>query len=446
MEVVVIGGGLAGVSAALTAADSGADTLLLEQRPHLGGSASSFVLGGHEYDHGQHIFMRCCTAYRSLLERIGAADRVNVQDRLEIPVLLPGEGCSWIRRDPLPLPLHLGRSVLGYRPLSVGRRLSVLRAAVSLKRLDSRTQGLDRQTFASWLTSHGQSPASIERFWDLIVLPTINLPSAEASLAACSAMFRMGLLEDRRAADIGLAQVPLGRLHHGLALKALEGKGANVSFRTKVRSVQREKAGPGAGVIVTLESGERIAAGTAVVAVPHTSLRRLLPDERLPDVEALGTSAIVDVHLRFDRRTLPFAFAALLGDPALWAFDRTEAAGVADGQYLVLSISGADRYLSMTKPSLVRLARARLEELFPDAAQAGLKGAMVLKAPAATFRSVPGAGALRLPADCGLDPIFLAGSWTDTGWPATMESAVRSGIVATRLALGERERRPLVFS
>jgi uncharacterized protein with NAD-binding domain and iron-sulfur cluster len=506
-DIAVIGGGLAGMSAALAAADGGARVILLEQRPHLGGAASSFMRDGLWYDYGQHIFLRCCSAYRSFIQRIAGNPHLLLQKRLEIPVAVPGKRRSWIRRDSLPAPLHLARSVLGYHPLTLGERSAILPAAMALKRVDVSTSGADTARFYDWLLAHHQSASAIAHFWDLIALPTLNLPAGEASLLAAARMFRMGLLDDAAAADIGWADVPLSSLHDELAAEALRAAGPSVRLRSKVCSINIQRAASSrGGVTVELADGERIAASAAILAVPHTHVAGILPHGRFADLHRLGTSAILDVHLRFASRVLPFAFAVTLGDPMLWAFDRTKAsatgpgtagpagargaavscpgtpgvaggsdgslaaASVSDegpgggrpaartgahahagspgpirahssdgngsGQYLVLSISGADRLLAAADTALIAMAKAKLGEAFAEMAGAELLGAMVIRSPAATYRAGISAESFRLPVDCGLAPVFLAGAWTATGWPATMESAVRSGIAAARAALG----------
>jgi uncharacterized protein with NAD-binding domain and iron-sulfur cluster len=176
-DAVVIGGGLAGITAALDLADAGRKVTLLEARPRLGGATFSIERDGMWVDNGQHVFLRCCTAYRALLERIGATAQTELQQRLAIPVLRPGGRVSWLRRTDAPAPLHLGRSIARFGPLPAADRVRLLPAIVALRRLSLDDPRLDEQTFGEWLSHHGQRRSSFEALWDLIALPTLNLDS-----------------------------------------------------------------------------------------------------------------------------------------------------------------------------------------------------------------------------------------------------------------------------
>ncbi|MDE0187770.1 MAG: FAD-dependent oxidoreductase, partial [bacterium] len=212
-RVLVVGGGLAGLAAAVEAVDRGANVTLLERRPRLGGATWSFQRRGIWFDNGQHVFLRCCTAYRTFLKRIGAADRVFLQRRLDIPVLRPGGPSGAIRRTAGPAPVHLAPALLTYPHLKFRQRLGVLRAGRALRRLDPDDPALDDVAFGDWLSEHGQDPAAVETFWDLVVLPTVNVTAAQASLKLAAKVFVTGLLTDATAADIGWSRVPLAALH-----------------------------------------------------------------------------------------------------------------------------------------------------------------------------------------------------------------------------------------
>src|SRR5271156_2159030 len=172
-RVVVVGGGLAGVSAALSAADGGAEVVLLERRGKLGGLTWSFKRKGRAFDNGQHVFMRCCTAYMEFLERIGGSGQASLRPRLEVPVLSPGGKKATISRGHLPAPLHLAGSLAGYRHISFSERFALPRAVLALRALDLSDPELDSMTFGQWLRDRGQSVRAIERLWDLIALPTL---------------------------------------------------------------------------------------------------------------------------------------------------------------------------------------------------------------------------------------------------------------------------------
>ncbi len=277
-RVVVVGGGLAGITAALSCADSGARVTLIERRPHLGGLTRSFRHGDWTFDNGQHVFLRCCTAYLDLLERIGASSEVTMQDRLDLPVVKPGGPTSRIRRQArLPAPLHLAGSLVRYRHLPVTDRLKLGWAVLPLSRLDLDDPALDGVTFGHWLEAHGQSPRAIAALWDLITIPTVNLPAAEASLAVAAKVFQTGLLTDPTAADIGWSAIPLGRLHGERGENALRGAGAEILTGERVTAIDE-----GAGFTVRTEHHD-IEADAVVVALPHDALPAILPPGALAD-------------------------------------------------------------------------------------------------------------------------------------------------------------------
>ncbi len=427
-----MGGGLAGLAAALELADGGATVTLLEARPRLGGATFSFERDGRVLDNGQHVALRCCTEYLAFLERIGAADRLPVQRRLRVPVLRPGKPAAQLARNGLPAPLHLGSSLLRYKPLSVRERLSAIRAALAMRRLDPDDPALDERTFGDWLRSKGQSARTIAGLWDLICLPTVNLPADEASLAAAAKVFRTGLLDAADACDLGVPAVPLAELHAEPAAAALAEAGAEVRTGVSVRAVQQE----GGGFQVQLDDSA-LDADAVVVAVPHTAVAKLVP-AGVVDAEALeglGTSPIVNVHVHYDRRVLHEAFAAALESPLQWLFDRTASSGVEEGQLIAISLSHAVDESERSVAELRERLLPELERLLPAARGARVLDVAVTHEPRATFRAAPGSRRLRPGAATSIPGLYLAGSWTDTGWPATMESAVRSGVVAARAAL-----------
>ncbi|HLG67593.1 MAG TPA: hydroxysqualene dehydroxylase HpnE [Acidimicrobiales bacterium] len=431
-RVVVVGGGLAGIAAALEAADGGAEVVLVERRRHLGGLTWSFRRRGLWLDNGQHVFMRCCTAYLGLLDRIGASDQVVLQDRLDVPVLAPGGRRASIRRTGLPAPLHLAGSLARYRHLPLVDRMRLARPVLALRGLDLADPTLDAVTFGAWLAGHRQRPGAVERLWDLITLPTLNVPAAEASLAMAAKVFRTGLLDRADGADIGWSAVPLRQLHGANAEAALAGAGVEVLLGEVVDAVTA-RAGEAPTVQV---SGRSLAADAVVVATPHQVAATLVPAGVLGDVGHLGASPIVNVHLVFDRTVTDLPMVAAVGSPVQFVFDRTRSAGLDRGQYLAVSLSGADAYVGRRPEELVRGFAEALADLFPAAGRARLVDGAVSREHAATFRARPGTAALRPPATTSLPGLFLAGAWCATGWPATMEGAVRSGVDAARQALG----------
>jgi hydroxysqualene dehydroxylase len=433
-RVVVVGGGLAGLAAAVRCADAGASVTVLERRPRLGGATWSFPRRGLWFDNGQHVFLRCCTAYRAFLARIGAEGDVHLQDRLAVPVLAPGGRRAWLRRHGLPAPLHLAPSLARYRHLSVGQRVRAAAGALALRSVDPDDPAADAVTFANWLTAHGQDDSTIEAVWDLIGRPTLNVTAAEASLAQAAMVFRTGVLGDPAAADIGWARVPLSELHAAPAARALTRAGVEIRLGAAVEAVER---GPDGNPAVRL-GDEVMSADGVVVAAPPGAAASLLPPGTLPgSAERLGTSPIVHVTVVYDRRVTDLPVAAGIGTPVQWVFDRTEPAGLRRGQCLAVSLSAADAFIGRRSADLVATFTAALSELFPAAGRARIEDAIVTREPAATFRCRPGTRALRPGARTGLSGVALAGAWTATGWPATMEGAVRSGVAAAEAVLGD---------
>ena len=422
------------MSAALEAVDQGAAVTLLERRPRLGGATWSFQRRGIWFDNGQHVFLRCCTAYLKFLKRVGAADRVFLQRRLDLPVLRPGGPSGAIRRTAGPAPFHLAPALLTYPHLKLRQRLGVLRAGRALRRLDPDDPALDDVAFGEWLSDHGQDPAAVETFWDLVVLPTVNVTAAKASLKLAAKVFVTGLLTDAPAADIGWSRVPLAALHGDAARRALESSGAVVRTRAGVTGVRTNSSG---GLTVQID-GAPVEADSVVVAVPHDAVGSLLPPGSLPAQDRLGdlgVSPIINVHLVYDRPVTDLGMFAAVESDVEYVFDRTEAAGLDDGrQCLALSLSAADAYLGWSAADLITHFSGELARLLPTAARATLTESIVTREPTATFNGVPGTHPLRADAECAIGGVYLAGAWCDTGWPATMEGAVRSGTRAGRLA------------
>ena len=438
-RVAVVGGGLAGMAAALAARDAGAQVTLFEKRRHLGGLTWSFERKGVVFDNGQHVFLRCCTAYRAFLERIGAADKVCVQRALDIPVIAPGGRRARIARTaaPLPSPFHLAASLAGYRHLPFAERVRLLRPVLALRALTLDDPALDEETFGDWLARHGQSRRAIGLLWDLVVLPTVNVGSAEASLALAAKVFRTGLLDTVDGADVGWSAVPLGELHGEHGRRALESAGVELELGAAAEAVHCNGAGPRPLAVATPH--RRVEADAVIVALPHDAAPAVLPPGALGDVSVLGRAPIVNVHLVYDRKVTDLQMAAAVSSPVQYVFDHTSASGIprASGhQCLVVSLSDATAWAGARPDDLVKTFHQALGELFAGARDAGIVDAVVTREHAATFRGVPGTAALRPGPETGIPGVFVAGAWCATGWPATMEGAVRSGTAAAAAAIG----------
>lgn len=444
---LVIGGGLAGATAALRLADTGVPVTLLESRPRLGGLAFSFrrssPAGELTVDNGQHVHLRCCTAYEWFLDRVGASGLAPLQRRLDVPVLdvapqRPRLGR--LRRSALPVPLHLLGSLARYPHLTLAERAAVARAALALRDVDPADPALDGVDFGTWLRRHGQSSRAVEALWDLVGRATLNATAEHASMGLAAMVFKTGLLSHPGAADIGVSQVPLGELHDSRTRAALDRAGVRTLLRTRVRGIAPASGG---GWRVTVSGGDaaeqEYEAGAVVLAVPQQEAHALLPDGALSNPGRLleiGSAPILNIHVIYDRTVLRQPFFAALGSPVQWVFDRTAPSGLAGGgQYLALSQSAAAAEIDQPVAELRKRYLPELARLLPAARQARVRDFFVTRERSATFDPAPGVGRLRPGARTGVPGVCLAGAWTDTGWPATMESAVRSGARAASEAL-----------
>jgi squalene-associated FAD-dependent desaturase len=305
-------------------------------------------------------------------------------------------------------------------------------------RLDPNEESLDSVTFGSWLARHGQGPRTLEALWDLIALPTLNLPAAQASLQLAAFVFRTGLLSGTDAGDIGFHTATLQEIIGDPAARALEGAGVEVKLGWPAERLCRDERG------FVLErrapAEESLQAEAAIVALPHDRAGALLEELLGADAGCAATlesSPIVNLHVLYDRRVCDEPFAAGVGTPVQYLFDRGAAAGSPPGcQYLAVSLSGAQREMEMSVDALRERYIPALADLLPRARTATVERFQVTREHAATFKAAPGVAALRPKARTALDGLALAGAWTDTGWPATLESAVLSGHEAAAVALG----------
>ena len=442
-KVAVIGGGLAGITAAIALAESGADVTLLEGRPRLGGATCSFNRDGLTVDTGQHVFLGCCSAYRGLLARLGMTEHTTLQDRFDVTVLAPGGRKARLRRTALPGPLHMLPALGRYPFLSLTERASVARPALAMRFVDPADPAADTQRFGDWLAKRGQDERTRRALWDLFSVSALNIAGDDASLALAAVVVKTGLLGKNNAADIGVAALPLGELHGDAGATLLAKLGAQVTLNAKVTAIEHGaiESTDGGGYRVRLADDE-LAADAVVLAVPHEKAAPLMPAGALPEQTVagwagLGASPIVNVHVIYDRPVMDLPFVAAIDSPVQWVFDRTGISGISASkhgrpghQYLAISLSAADQYADTPVAQLQEQFVPALAELFPAARDATVTEFFVTRERRATFRQAPGSGALRPKAATAWPGLVLAGAWTDTGWPDTMEGAVRSGLAA----------------
>ena len=441
-QVVVIGGGLAGITAAGGLRDAGIAVTLLESRPRLGGAASSYVRAGMTIDNGQHVFLRCCTSYQDLLARLGVTGQVAVQERFDVTVLTgTGGRNARLRRSSLPSPLHLAGALASYPLLSLAERARVGRAALAFRFADPASPDLDRQRLGDWLAARGQNEHARRRLWDLFIISALNVAGDDASTGLAATVIKTALLGRKDAADIGMAKVPLGTLHADATASLLDRLGVQVRMAARASGIERLPEGgfriglsrgeaDDSGADTPPAGGQSMLADGVVLAVPSGQAARLAASAGLEQAARFGQidhSPIVNVHVIYDRKVMDLPFIAAVDSPVQWVFDKTRQSGLQAGQYLAVSLSAADEYVEMPTAELRQLFLPALEQLFPAAAGAGITDFFVTRERRATFRQGPGSGALRPGAATSVPGLVLAGAWTDTGWPDTMEGAVRSG-------------------
>jgi squalene-associated FAD-dependent desaturase len=443
VRVVVIGGGLAGITAAIALAKAKHEVTLLEAKPRLGGATMSFSRDGLVIDTGQHVFLRCCTAYRGLLDRLGMTAHAPLQPRFDVTVVAPGKKAA-LRRRRVPAPLHMLPALLGYPFLSTPERLRLTLAALAFKRLNPADPETDEVRLGDWLEAHGQDERTRRVLWDLFSVSSLNVPGDDASLALAAVVVKTGLLGEADAADIGVPTLPLGELHGTAGARVLRKLGATVRLQAKVAAIEPKNDQflvrlAGAEAPAGEDAADHLLADAVVLAVPHEQAAKLMPPGALPAQAVdgwagLGAAPIVNVHVIYDRKVMDVPFAAGVDSPVQWVFDRTRISGMHargdDGQYLAISLSAADEYADTPVAELRERFVPALAELFPAAGDATVTEFFVTREKRATFRQVPGTAKLRPRAATSLPGLVLAGSWTDTGWPDTMEGAVRSGLNA----------------
>ncbi len=428
--VAIIGGGLAGLAAAAKLGGAGFAVTLLEARPRLGGRASSFPdpASGTLIDTCQHVSMGCCTEFADFCKTLGLDGFLQRQNSLYF--MTPDRRVSRFRADPFPAPLHLARSFASAHYLTWSEKL---RIAYGLARLALPRK--DDPPFAEWLAQHRQTPRTIARFWGLVLVSALNEDPQRVGLRYARKVFLDGFLRDRTGFDIYLPTVPLGRFYGDDTQRWLQRHGVDIKLQTSVRRI--EIVGQQVQRL-ELRDGQTIEADWYVSAAPFDRLRSMLPDEVVGEpyfhgLARLEASPITSVHAWFDRRATSLPHVVLVDCVGQWVFPRGE---TAPGEhYVQVVVSAARQFQGLGKEEVERRIVAELRALFPALTEAKLLRARVITEHAATFSAVPGVDAYRPDQRSPITNLMLAGDWTQTGWPATMEGAVRSGRLAAAAIL-----------
>ncbi len=409
-RIAVAGGGLAGLSAALRLKEAGAHVELFERGRLLGGRATSFEIDGIEVDNGQHVFLACCTEFIAFARAVGMEHALYVQPRFEATVLERSGRTGVLRTGALPAPLHLGPSFLQYGLLNTRDKLDIARALAGAMSGSVR----DGETFEMWLRRHGQGPGARRAFWDPFFVPAINAPFDRVGAADAMFVLQTAFLRDPKAARFGFSRVPLAHFANAAAAKldATHTSTGVVSVTAgddtvRVRAGDRTLEYDGVVVALTPRQAERVLGDAAQWGVQHLASYDPFP--------------IVDVHCWHDGGTIGIDFAAALESPLQWIFEKSPG-------YLCCSFSAAEEYLLKRTADLQALAWHEIQSFLPQLRDAKLIRAAVTRNPEATW--LPKVGSPRTAQRTNNPRVAIAGSWTDTNWPDTMESAVRSGRLA----------------
>ena len=453
-KVAVVGGGLAGLAAGCALADSGIKVVLFEKRSYLGGRASSYQHPGtgEVVDNCQHVLLGCCTNLIEFYQRIGVEDKIRWFERMTF--LEPGGRASVIQPSGLPAPLHTAPSFLRASCLSLPDKVSVAAGLAALTPILPRDTG---ESFLKWLRRHGQTERAIDRFWKTVLVSALNEDLDRVSIPYAAQVMRESFLKSRAAGRMGIPTVPLTELYNRGG-DYISARGGELRFRATVDSFRAEFAD-----IKILTGGEEEAFDFVVMAVPFDGLSRMLPQTSAaePLRQSLGrfeTSPITGIHLWFDRQITDLEHAVLLDRTIQWMFHKSKLleAGVRSSgnhestagernSYVELVVSSSNSLVEKSKTEIVDLALSELREFFPGARAANLVKSTVIKEVHATYSPRPGIENYRPRPETVWPRVFLAGDWTATGWPATMEGAVRSGYAAAQCVARVAGRRDAAF-
>lgn len=419
-SVAIVGGGLAGLAAAAALGSADYQVKLFEARPFLGGRATSYPLNAADensptIDNCQHVLLRCCTNLLDFYSRLGVEDRIRFYR--EFYWIEPGGRVSTMRRGLLPAPLHFTGSFVGLKFLSFSDRLNVASGLLAVRYEYGKRTDLDKITMLDWLREKNQTPRSIERFWRQVLVSAVNEDLDRMAAIHGLQVFYRGFLSRADAYEMGVPAVPLRELYSDESWR--EYPAVSIELRAPVQQVRIEN-GRVIGIIV---KGRCITADAYVLAVPFERIASLAPDLPL-DVSAFTHSPITGIHLWFDRSITDLPHATLLDRTIQWMFNKHE------GRHIQLVVSASRTLTDMPRAEVIELALSELKEFFPYCGEVKVERAHVVKEVRATFSAAPQLEDKRPVSSTAIPNLFLAGDWTRSGWPATMEGAVRSGYLA----------------
>jgi len=436
--VTVVGGGVAGLAAACALADAGFRVTVLERRGYLGGRASSYLHPGTQevIDNCQHVLFGCCTNLVGFYERIGVADRIFWDSRMTL--IEPGGRRSVLAPAGLPAPMHGLPAILKSRCFSFRDKLSLIYAFVSLM-LTRKSE--PNRSLADWLDAHHQTAGALERFWRLVIASALNADLDQIALPYAAKVIRELFLNSAYAGSMGMSTVPLSELYAG-AQAYLESRGGRIQFNTNVDSASWDDE---VDQWVLRSREEELRADNLILALPFEATAKLLPG--LPanegavrlasQLEALEHWPICSVHLWFDREITELDHAVLLDRDVHWMYHKSRWQPRRDSKasYIELVVSASRGFAALSREEALSRAVSQLAEYFPEVKKATLVKSALIKEMRATFGVPPGVDDARLGAISPWPNCFLAGDWTATGWPSTMESAARSGHLAAEALL-----------
>jgi zeta-carotene desaturase len=438
-EVLIIGGGFSGLAAGVALAEEGRSVRLLEQKPHLGGRARSFLdpTTSSVVDNGQHLFMGCYHSTLRFLATIGTLDRIRFQEHLTLRFLDRNGRLTALRCPGLPSPWHVLLGVLRSGSFSFKHKLEVLRLGRSIQRASAMEGGSEKLSVREWLTRLGQSQSLQRDFWDLLCIAALNEDPGRANAGLFERVLQLALFSSPADSRIGIARVGLSEVYVDAATAYIRARGGRVECDRRVVGLLISE-GQCRGV--RLAGGEAIEAKSVLSAVPSFQLAGLLPGEVLRSehffvpVIFLRPAPIISINLWFDRPITELDFIGLRGTTIQWLFNKGTILGSGEN-YVSLVLSGAHQHIGRSKEELLAAALGELGDLFPEMQKAKLRHALVIKERFATFSPTWEAEQVRPTARTPVRGLYLAGDWTATGLPATIESAVRSGYTAAEAIL-----------